>query len=54
MAGEKTVFAGEVTQIAGTIAIAAGLLLSLRHWPIALALAGGAMAFYAGKRLRGR
>jgi len=50
----KTVFIGEVTQIAGVAAIVAGLALSLHHWPIAVALIGGAVAYLAGKKLRGQ
>jgi hypothetical protein len=54
MAAAKTVFIGEVAQIGGVIAVVAGLVLSLRHWPIALTLVGGAVAFYVGKKLRGQ
>lgn len=52
MATSKTIFIGEVTQIAGVGAIVAGLVLSLHHWPAAAALLGGGVAFYIGKRLR--
>lgn len=47
-------FAGEIAQIAGTGAVVVGVVLSLHHWPAALALLGGGVAFYAGKKLRGQ
>ena len=47
-------FIGEVTQIAGVAALLAGVVLSLHHWPAAVALVGGGVAFYIGKKLRGR
>jgi hypothetical protein len=47
-------FIGEVTQIAGVIGVVAGVVLSLHHWPAALALIGGGAAFYVGKKLRGQ
>ena len=46
-------FIGEITQVAGVVAVVAGLMLSLHHWPAAVALVGGAVAYYAGKKLRG-
>src|SRR5579885_1818843 len=46
-------FIGEITQICGVIAAVAGVVLSLHHWPTALALIGGGVAFYAGTKLRG-
>jgi len=52
MANAKAVFIGEVTQIAGVAAVVAGVVLSLRHWPAAVALIGGGVAFYIGKKLR--
>jgi hypothetical protein len=52
MANPKTVFVGEVTQIAGIASVVAGFVLSLHHWPAALALLGGGVAFYVGKKLR--
>jgi hypothetical protein len=52
MASAKTVFAGEVVQIAGIAAVVAGVVLSLHHWPAAVALIGGGVAFYVGKKLR--
>jgi hypothetical protein len=52
MANGKTVFIGEVTQVAGVAAVVAGLVLSLHHWPAAAALIGGGVAFYIGKKLR--
>jgi Na+-transporting methylmalonyl-CoA/oxaloacetate decarboxylase beta subunit len=52
MANPKTVFIGEVTQIGGVAAIVAGLVLSLHHWPAAVALLGGGTAYLVGKKLR--
>ena len=52
MANAKTVFIGEVTQVAGVAGVVAGVVLSLHHWPAALALIGGGVAFYIGKKLR--
>lgn len=45
-------FVGEITQICGVIALVAGVVLSLHHWPAALALIAGGVAFYVGKKLR--
>lgn len=50
----KLVFAGEIAQIAGVISVVAGVVLTLRHWPAAVALILGAAAFFAGKKLRGQ
>jgi hypothetical protein len=47
-----TQFVGEITQICGVIAVVAGVVLSLHHWPAAAALIGGMAAFYVGKKLR--
>jgi hypothetical protein len=47
-------FLGELTQITGVAAVVAGVVLSLHHWPAAVALIGGGVAFYAGKKLRGQ
>jgi hypothetical protein len=49
----RTVFIGEVTQVAGIASVVAGVVLSLHHWPAAAALLGGGVAFYIGKKLRG-
>lgn len=46
-------FAGEITQICGVISVVAGVVLSLHHLSVALALVGGGVAFYVGKKLRG-
>ncbi len=54
MANAKTVFIGEVTQIAGVAAVVAGVVLGMHHWPAAAALIGGGAAFYVGKKLRAR
>jgi hypothetical protein len=54
MANAKSVFIGEVTQIAGVAAVIAGVVLSMHHWLAAAALIGGGAAFYVGKKLRGQ
>ena len=41
MTNAKTVFIGEVAQIAGVASMVGGVVLSLRHWPAAAALIGG-------------
>jgi hypothetical protein len=38
MTNVKAVFIGEVTQIAGVASMVGGVVLSLRHWPAAVAL----------------
>jgi hypothetical protein len=50
MSSPKVIFTGEVAQIAGVGAVVLGVVLSLKHWPAALALIGGIAAFYVGKR----
>ena len=52
MANPKMLFAGEVAQVAGGGAVVLGVVLSLKHWPAALALIGGIAAFHVGKKLR--
>jgi uncharacterized membrane protein (UPF0136 family) len=52
MANPKMIFAGEVAQVAGVGAVVLGVVLSLKHWPAALALIGGIAAFYVGKKMR--
>ncbi len=52
MANVKLIFIGEVTQVAGVAAVVAGIVLSLHHWPAAVALIAGGTAFYVGKKLR--
>jgi len=52
MPNTKLIFIGEVAQIAGVVAVVAGVVLSLHHWPAAAALIGGGVAFYVGKKLR--
>ena len=52
MTNVKAVFIGEVTQIAGVASVVGGVVLSLRHWPAAVALVGGLAAYFAGKKLR--
>jgi len=53
MTNPKVVFAGEIAQLAGVVAVVAGLVMSLHHWPVAAALIGGGVAFLVGKKLRG-
>ena len=53
MASAKVMLIGEFTQIAGVASIVGGLVLSLHHWPAALALVGGLTAYFVGKKLRG-
>lgn len=50
----KIVFIGEITQIAGVASVVGGVVLSMRHWPAALALVGGLVAYFVGKKLRGQ
>ena len=45
-------FIGMVVQIAAVASVVAGVVLSLRHWPAAVALIGGAVAYLVGKKLR--
>jgi hypothetical protein len=52
MSNPKIIFVGEVAQIAGVGAVVLGVVLSLKHWPAALALIGGIAAYYVGKKLR--
>jgi hypothetical protein len=51
--GQKQILIGEITQLAGIGSVIAGLVLSLHHWPAALALIAGGAAYYIGKKLRG-
>jgi len=45
-------FIGMVVQISGVASVVAGVVLSLHHWPAAVALIGGAVAYFIGKKLR--
>jgi hypothetical protein len=45
-------YIGMIVEIAGIAAIVAGVILSLHHWPAALALVGGGVAYVVGKTLR--
>lgn len=54
MSNPKLVYAGEIAQISGVIAVVAGLVMSLHHWPAATALIGGLVAFFIGKKLRAK
>lgn len=45
-------FIGLVVEIAGVAAVVAGVVLSLHHWPAAVALIGGGVAYFIGKKLR--
>jgi hypothetical protein len=53
MTSAKTVFIGEVSQIAGVASVVGGVVLSMHHWPAAAALIGGLAAYFVGKKLRG-
>ena len=53
MPNTKVILIGEVTQIGGVAGVIVGLVLSLHHWPSAVALVGGGAAYYVGKKLRG-
>ncbi len=53
MNSAKIVFIGEVTQIAGVASVVGGVILSLHHWPAAVALVGGLAGYFVGKKLRG-
>jgi hypothetical protein len=53
MTSPKVVFIGEITQVAGVGAVVLGVVLSLHHWGAAVALIGGVVAFFVGKKLRG-
>jgi hypothetical protein len=54
MTSTKIVFIGEVAQIAGVASVVGGVVLSMRHWPAAVALVGGLAAYFVGKKLRGQ
>jgi len=45
-------FIGMIVEIAGVASVAAGVVLSLHHWPAAAALIGGGVAYLVGKKLR--
>ena len=45
-------FIGMVVEIAGVASVVAGVVLSLQHWPTAVALIGGGVAYVIGKKLR--
>jgi len=45
-------FTGMVVQIGAVASVVAGVVLSLRHWPAAVALIGGAVAYVVGRKLR--
>ena len=47
-------FLGMIVEIAGVAAVVGGVVLSLHHWPAAVALLGGATAYVIGKKLRGK
>ena len=49
---EHLEYAGMVVQIAGIASMVAGVVLSLHHWPAAVALIGGGAAYVVGKTLR--
>ena len=45
-------FIGMIVEIAGVASTVAGVVLSLHHWPAAVALIGGGVAYVVGKKLR--
>jgi len=45
-------YIGMIVEIAGIAAIVGGVILSLHHWPAAVALIGGGVAYVIGKTLR--
>ena len=45
-------FIGMIVEIAGVASVVAGVVLSLHHWPAAVALLGGGVAYFVGKKLR--
>ena len=45
-------FIGMIVEIAGVASVVAGVVLSLHHWPTAVALIGGGVAYVIGKKLR--
>jgi hypothetical protein len=45
-------FIGMVVEIAGVASVVGGVVLSLHHWPAAVALIGGGVAYFVGKKLR--
>jgi len=45
-------FVGLIVEIAGIAAVVAGVVLSLHHWPAAVALIGGGVAYFIGEKLR--
>jgi hypothetical protein len=45
-------FIGMIVEIAGVVSVVGGVVLSLHHWPAAVALLGGGVAFFVGKKLR--
>jgi F0F1-type ATP synthase assembly protein I len=45
-------FIGLIVEITGVAAVVAGVVLSLHHWPAAVALIGGGVAYFIGKKLR--
>jgi len=45
-------FIGMIVEIAGVALVVAGVVLSLHHWPAAVALIGGGVTYVIGKKLR--
>jgi hypothetical protein len=45
-------FIGMIVEIAGVASVVVGVVLSLHHWPAAVALIGGGVAYVVGKKLR--
>ncbi len=44
---------GQLVQLGGIVAFAAGSVLSFHHYAIGALFVGGAAAFFVGKKLRG-
>ena len=49
---EHLEFIGMIVEIAGVASVVAGVVLSLHHWPAAVALIAGGVAYVIGKKLR--
>ena len=43
---------GQLLQLAGVVAFAVGVVLSLQHYAIGALFVGGAAAFFIGRKLR--
>lgn len=43
---------GLIVEMAGLVSLVTGVVLSLHHWPAAVALMAGGVAYAVGKKLR--